>query len=221
MTEPVIYKVTVPAGETPYLMTRELGSLKQLLRRADLLSIQVQSIAKSTRSEVYNANLPIDEVVFDELRSSDERWTTDRTGYNFGFFLNDAAIPEDNEKYLTKVTFREKNGCVSHARWEITTTDPYSTTAEAIEEAAPRRRVEVRTNPTAPCAVIDGVPHPISVEVAPFVQALVEADGHLVTLASHGLRSRDLDRLPPAVNALIDRGTGKGCYISREKLWLS
>ena len=81
-----------------------------------------------------------------------------------------------------------------------------------------RLRIE---NSADPHIFLDGRGHPVSGNVAELFQAAVDANGSPVSMSKFGVRSRDIDSLHPSLREVIKRETGKGCWVPREKLWLS
>jgi len=80
-------------------------------------------------------------------------------------------------------------------------------------------RLRITLDVQKPQAVLDGEPFEVSHEVAHFLQALVDAKGSSISMIAYGVRSRQIDKLVKPLRDLIERVTGKGCWIPVGKLW--
>jgi hypothetical protein len=98
-----------------------------------------------------------------------------------------------------------------------------SGTRERQPERRPRLRVEGLV------LMIDGKPHPFKggettkSRLAEFTQALIEADGGLVSMSDYEVRQRDVQAQSPEVRVILnsEAAPGKGCCIPREMRWRS
>lgn len=101
---------------------------------------------------------------------------------------------------------------------------PWHTACFALASASalrdlPQPRLLVDNNHKQPMAIIDGTAHAVSGEMAEFLTALIAANGKFVSAAKYGVRSRDIDALPAAIQSLITRGKrGQGSAIDPQRL---
>jgi hypothetical protein len=81
---------------------------------------------------------------------------------------------------------------------------------EGFPKDQPRLAVQMGVHPQV---VVDGVAYSVKAGIARFFQALLDAQGQVVTMSSQNLRSRQLEALPDALRALIERTPGEGCRL--------
>lgn len=82
-------------------------------------------------------------------------------------------------------------------------------------------RLEVNCSPAAPSIAYDGTVYRVTSKIARFFEALVKADGGLINATEFGIRSAEIEGLVAPLKSLIERKTGAGCWISRDRLWRS
>jgi hypothetical protein len=111
---------------TPFLMARIEGTDGDLITQADVSSIAYTSVDMhgDTTSAVSSGALVVAATVFDTLQT-DSRWTVDSTGYNFGFLLPAACIPEGDRCYSIDVVLTMASGGSIPVVWKLTTKKRY------------------------------------------------------------------------------------------------
>jgi hypothetical protein len=161
---------------------------------------------------------PVGSIVWDELVNQD--WTElseAEVGQWRARYYNhwDVSNPFGKSAISQDKILRAWRILETHMRYELGLATMLITTKKTQPV---RLRID---NGPQPTAVLDNVSHPIPANVAELLHALIEADGQPASMKKHGVRSRDIDGLPLELRGLIERDTGKGTWIAREKLWLN
>ena len=114
----------------------------------------------------------------------------------FDFF---AAMPADLEDKLQRIS--EIEGAVRERR-----------------QPTPSGKHKLKVNCQANEAYLDDQTIPLKQNQAKALSRLIEKRGEYLSLADHGLRSRDIDALPPALKTLVETQPGAGTRILSDKV---
>ena len=109
MTE--ILKVSVFEDTGAVIMARVYGNAGTPITQASLASIVCKVFDLSDGNTlIATRTLTIADVVFDALQTSDARWTTDSTGYNFLDAVPATAFPNGGRTYRLEYVFTPVSG---------------------------------------------------------------------------------------------------------------
>ncbi|MFM9966128.1 MAG: hypothetical protein ACKV2Q_33535 [Planctomycetaceae bacterium] len=100
-----------------------------------------------------------------------------------------------------------------------TDVDALAATLEPQRDGPPKHKLSV--DPTACKANLDGHEMPLKPNQAKALDLLIRNEKPYMSLADNGLRSRDIDKLPPALKELVETQPGAGTRIVRDKVDLA
>jgi len=112
--------VTIYEDSGAYLMARVLGGDGSAVQQSDISSIAYSVYDMDDTSSPGTGSLTVANVVYDTLQT-DSRWTTDTTGYNFGWSAPASLFATGDRVYKVEVLFTPASGEVFHVQWDVTT----------------------------------------------------------------------------------------------------
>lgn len=113
------------ADTAVYLMADVRWTDGTRITQATTDSIVCRSVdLDDTSTAISQPSVTVSTSVFDSLQT-DSRWTVNSTGYNFGFILPGAAIPDARKTYLVTFDFIPNSGETVRHAWRITTEANY------------------------------------------------------------------------------------------------
>ncbi len=163
--------------------------------------------------------------LFDWLVESESpKWIADAVpGLSFG--EGNRLVVQLRREALSASQIRRRESGPIVAGAEGGTTNSGEPGKNNATQRSPEPRVQVKVETFI--VIVDARPYRIegskqvAQRVAQFMEALVRADGEVVSMTDFQVRTRNMENQCSDIKDLVERQPGGGCRIPREKLWLN
>lgn len=91
-----------------------------LITKAGTSSISYKVIDTDTGTVNGSGTFVVNDCVFDTLQLDEERWKSDKKGFNFRATVPAACIPDGDAVLMCEVKFTPVTGDITYGRWRMT-----------------------------------------------------------------------------------------------------